>query len=53
MQYERIIWRDYRRTEHDDFLLRVVDYIGRDEEASPMYDVNDNVCGWKIQDKYN
>ena len=49
----RIIWRDMRRTEHDDFMLHVVDYIGKNEEAMPLYDKEGNLCGWKIQVKYN
>lgn len=52
MLHERIVWRDYRRTENDDFALRVMDYIGKDEEATPVYDATGSVCGWKIHDKY-
>lgn len=46
------IQRDYKRTEHDDFVLNVQYYINVGECAVPRY-INGVICGWQITSMYN
>lgn len=52
------IMRNNQRTEHDDFVLNVEDYIKNNstnykKEAVEVRDENGILKGWKIQPKYD
>ena len=44
---------DNQRTEHDDFVLHVLPYIGEGQGSVPVYDKDGEVIGWKITDMYD
>ena len=46
------IQRDWTRTEHDDFALRVVPLLGQWDGAVPVHDEAGVVLGWKIKPVY-
>lgn len=46
------ILRDYSRTEHDDYLLNVVQHLTGNKESVEIY-FNNKVVGWKIQNFYD
>lgn len=55
----RIIYRDFNRSEEDDFKLNVSPYLGNTLEAVPLYSLTAEpvsrqkiLIGWKIQLRY-
>ena len=46
------IQRNWKRSEADDFKLNVERYIGDFEAATPIYDKDGIIIGWKIDDMY-
>lgn len=46
-----IIYRDYERTEHDDFILNVEPLLNKFNESIPIYNNGEIIC-WKIQNRY-
>lgn len=46
-----LIQRDFRRTEHDDFLLNVQDHLDDFTEAVPCF-YEGEIIAWKIQYRF-
>jgi len=49
---ELFVNRDWTRSEHDDFALNVSRYMGKYDWATPIYNINGIVIGWKIKPAY-
>jgi len=48
----RIIWRDYNRTEEDDFKLNVEPFLTSRLEAIELRCSHGDLLGWRIQVRY-
>lgn len=48
----RFINRDWRRTEHDDFVLNVEPILSPTIWATPHYGSNGELLGWQIKGAY-
>jgi hypothetical protein len=48
----RVIYRDYSRTETDDWKLNVQPYMSETEESVPIYH-DGTIVGWKVQPKFS
>jgi hypothetical protein len=47
-----IIYREFKRSEKDDYILNIQPLLGKYTESIPILDNNNIVIGWKIQNRY-
>lgn len=48
-----IIYRDYKRSEEDDWTLNVQDKLDEYTESVPIYSEYGELVAWKIQKQYD